>query len=974
MKKKRIFHSLTVICSLLLVLSIAVTYSAVAYEGFLNEAFGINTGRLVEANQDGDNIYYRSDYASTDEFYAAKTQHIRETVRDGAVLLKNQESALPLSPDAKVSFFGHSSTLMVQGIAGGASQIPLGTSDDIVTVMNSVGVTVNPELFQFYQNAGSQYTPSYNETMVIAEVPVSEYTQAVRDSYARYQDAAIVVVSRSSGEGRDVSLDPAFVKDGDSIHHGLQLQNTERDVLAEAKANFDRVIVLLNSDYPMEIDELKKDEGVDAILWIGGTGVNGIYGIADLLTGTSPSGRLADTYAVSVASSPAAQTFGDSVYTNIEKDLQAHYVIYGEGIYVGYKYYETRYEDAVLDRFNAKSAKGAYGGEQAWNYPDEVSYSFGYGLSYSEFREEIESFTVNGTEAEIRVKVTNIGNCDAKHVVEVYAQSPYTEYDMANKVEKASVQLMGFGKTDVLKANGGTETLTIRLDLHHLASYDYTNAKTYIMEKGNYYFALGNGAHDALNNILAVKGKTVADGMDYDGNPGMVRTYTLEADDFETYAAAKQTGVPITNQLESADLNYYGDMITYLSRSDWEGTWPKRMELTATEQMQADLKNGSTYTATEATEEDRAKMVYDSKETDYSLIMMKGEDFDSPYWDDLINQMSLHEMSELIGAALQTTVCDSISYNDSVMRDGPAGPSANYASGEHKNTSAVMYESEVLLASTFDQKQAEKQGRMFGNDALMTGTAAIWAPGCNIHRMPMSGRNSEYFSEDSVLTSIIARAVVDGGTDYGLIFSPKHFVFNDQETHRNGLSTFLNEQEAREIMLRGFEDPMSKAMGTMSAYNRVGCVYGSAHMGLMQNILRKEWGYKGYVITDAVGSRQLSRYADGAACVVAGVTAFDCSMTNLYCADDEKLGETAIISDPVLFDAMRQATHYNLYTFVNSNAMNGYAADVKIEYGTPEYQTVAGTVTWVLGVITAFVSGVYLVMSILGRKRRNTNA
>jgi beta-glucosidase len=264
-----------------------------------------------------------------------------------------------------------------------------------------------------------------------------------------------------------------------------------------------------------------------------------------------------------------------------------------------------------------------------------------------------------------------------------------------------------------------------------------------------------------------------------------------------------------------------------------------------------------------------------------------------------------------------------------------------------------MYQSEVVLASTFDPAMAEKEGAMYGNDALYTDTAALWAPGCNTHRTPMSGRNSEYFSEDSVLTSVMAKNMVTEGKKYGLIFSPKHFAFNDQDTHRNGLATFLNEQEAREIMLRAFEGPMSESLGTMSAYNRVGCVYGSSHIGLMREILRNEWGFKGYVITDAVGSKALSKYADGAASVVAGVTKFDTSLETLYCGSGAALSEDAVVSDPVLFKALRQAVHYNLYAFVNSNSMNGYTQNMKIVHETPYYQILVYVLDGVFAVFTA---------------------
>lgn len=957
---------LLLIFSLFLAVVLALTYAAWTYEAFLNDRWQIQTTQVVTNEDGGEKILYQSDYTDMDELYDAKSQFIRDVVRDGVVLLKNERNALPLSleKEKNVSVFGRSSTQMIQGISGGAAAIAVGRSDELPEVFSSVGLTVNPILYNFYKNAdSSKYYYSYSSIVRIGEVPVGEYTAEVRNSYRQYGDAAFVVLSRSKAENSDYSLNPEAVSDGDGVHHALALQEVEREMIAEAKANFSKVIVLINSDYAMEIDELKEDSEIDAILWIGGTGYNGIYGVADVLVGkTSPSGHLADTYAVNAASSPAAQNFGDYQYTNVTEDIQAHYVVYQEGIYIGYKYYETRYEDAVLGRYHATSGKGAYGSSGAWNYADEVSYSFGYGLSYSSFSEEITDFNVNGTRASITVKVVNQGDYDGKHVVQVYAQSPYTQYDISNRVEKAAVQLIGFDKTDTLKANGGSETLTIDLDLYNLASYDYTAAKTYIMEAGTYYFAIGNGAHDALNHILAAKGKTVADGMDYNGTQDKVRTYHQSEDDFETYSVSKQTGYKITNQLEKADLNYYGSFITYLSRSDWEATWPQsQVNLTATEEMLADLKNGSSYTAIEATEEDRAKMVYDSKETAYSLVMMRGEEFESEYWDDILNQMSLYEMTRLVGVVGGSQIsCESILFAGSVLRDGPAGVKATYTEGKYKNEDATMFASEVLLASTFNLDLAAAQGAMFGNDSLWLNTNAVWAPGNDIHRTPMSGRNSEYFSEDSVLAALMCKAVVVSGMTYGLIMSPKHFAFNDQETNRDGVCTFFNEQAGREIMLRAFEAPLSVALGLMSAYNRVGCVYSSACVGLMTEILRNEWGFKGYAISDAVGSRTLSRYADGPASVFAGLTAFDTTVEATYCGSSGSLNEEAIISDPVLFESMRKACHYNLYAWVNSSAMNGYSSNMQIKHVMPYYQVIMLAADCVFGALAAISLAAYL--------------
>ncbi len=929
------------VLSTLLAVTIAATDAAFVYEGFLNTAFQIDT--VVSGGEGGD--LFTSDYATQDELVEAKLKLIQETVSEGCVLLKNDNKALPLnkSKESKVTVFGRNSTQMIQGISGGASQIKVGRSDTIVQAMSSVGIDVNPTLYKFYEGK-TDYSYSFSgQEIQIGEVPVSDYSADVHNSFKDYNDAAIIVITRSKAEGSDFTFNPKDVKDGDGVHYGLQLQQNERDMIALAKENFNKVVVLLNSDYAMEIDELKYDKDIDSILWIGGTGYNGIYGVARLLVGeANPSGGLADIYASSVQSSPAAQNFGDYSYSNVSANMQSNYVIYKEGIYVGYKYYETRYEDSVLNRYNASSNTGTYNSGNEWDYSSEVTYSFGYGLSYTTFNETIKSCEVDFDKrsAKVEVEVENTGAVAGKHIVQLYAQSPYTQYDITNKVEKSAIQLLDFGKTKLLNA-GEKETVTLDINLDYLASYDYVNAKTYIMEAGDYYFAIGNGAHDALNNVLAQKGKTVADGMDYDGDETKAVKVNKATDDKTTYSVSSSTGYTITNRLDEADLNYYGDFITYLSRSDWNATWPTSEEnFTATDKMIEDLKDGASYTATVATEEDKAKMVYGSTETDYHLSKIVNQDFDSEYWEGILNQLTLKEMSQLVGVVGSgLRAATSINFGGGTMTDGPAGTTLSYTDGKYKNEKAVMFQSEVILASTFNKDLARAQGEIMGNDGLHLKVSALWAPGCNIHRTPMSGRNSEYFSEDGVLTSLIAQAEVEGAAKFGVLLGGKHFCFNDQETNRNGISTFFNEQSAREIYLRGFESPLKSGLGAMSAYNRVGCTYSSAVRGLMTEILRNEWGYKGYVISDAVGSRTLAKYADGPASVYAGLTAFDTNVENTYCGSSASLSETAIISDPVLFESMRTALHYNLYAFAHSNAMNGYAENVIIKEVTPFYQT-----------------------------------
>lgn len=977
-KMKKLHKSsriVTLIFALLFAFLMCGTYAGNMYESFINDRLQINTNKPGSA--DG-KVFYKSDYATQDGLFDAKMELNREIVQEGTVLLKNENNALPLSVDTenKVSIFGRSSVNIVRGILGGAS-IVTGANDPLTEVFKSVGLNVNPMLYSFYENS-TLPSYEYSRTVRIGEIPVADYTSEVKNSYKDYSDASFVVLSRSKGEGADFSLYPSRVTDGDGVHHGLGIHQNERDMIEEAKTCSKKVIVLIASDYAMEIDDLKRDPDIDAILWIGGTGLNGIYGVADIIVGNvSPSGHLADTYAADIALSPAAQGWGGYKYTNADSagldDLQDAFTVYQEGIYVGYKYYETRYEDCVYNINNAASSVGARSGKNTWNYSDEVSYSFGYGLSYSDFTEQIIDSEFNGTTVTFKIKVTNTGSMPAKHSVQIYAQSPYTLYDEQNDVEKAAVQLVGFAKTGEIAANGGSEEVTVKVDLHDLASYDRNGHKTYIMEAGTYYFACGNGAHDALNNILAKKGKTVTDGMDYDGNTGVVCECVLAEDDFTTYSKSLNN-TDIHNQLENADINYYGNFVTYLSRKDWSGTWPKDLSnVAATDAMIKDLANGSTYTATIATEADKAAMKYDSKETNYSILDMRGLDFDDPKWEDFISQLSLSEMSRLVGASGSGAIrCPNISFLGSVQRDGPAGPKANYTEGKHDKESAVTYPSEVVIASTFNTEISEKVGKMMGNDALWLNTTAIYGPGDNIHRTPMSGRNSEYFSEDSVLAGEMAYYEVGGAYEYGLIMGSKHFAFNDQESHRNGICTFFNEQGGREIMLRAFEKPLRIGLAAMSAYNRVGCIYSSAHIGLMSGILRGEWDYKGILISDAVGSFSLCKYADGPASVTAGLSTFAVNIEDLYCGSNGSINEKAIINDPVLFKAMRRANHYNLYVWANSSAVNNYSDNMNVgSAATPWWKAVLITADVVAGAVLALGIAGYVVSIVKDKEKDN---
>ena len=455
--------------------------------------------------------------------------------------------------------------------------------------------------------------------------------------------------------------------------------------------------------------------------------MDGVYGTVQVIRGElNPSGRLTDTFAVSSQSSPAMQNFGDFTFVN-EAEINAttanKYVVYQEGIYVGYKYYETRYEDSIYGRGGADSAAGATNAE-AWNYEDEVSYSFGYGMSYTSFEETIKDWSIDvaNRSATMVVNVKNIGETAGKHVVELFAQSPYTEYDIANGVEKASVQLLDFAKTQTLQP-GEEEEVTLDIDLYLLASYDAKGAKTYIWDDGEYYFALGNGAHDALNNILAAKGTTTEDGMDYDGNTALVKTYTQENFDAETFSVSS-TGVQITNHLDDLDLNYYGIPLTYLTRNDWTGTFPTpQTGLTATESLIEALGDGASYVPTGAAK-DFSNVVegvnYGNTSTSIELVDMVGKDYDDPSWNDLLNQLSIKELAHSVSdARVGAYACTSINFAGCSQTDGPQGIRNTYKADDKQYAiSPAMFQSECVLASTFSKDLAWAQGEMFGEDGL----------------------------------------------------------------------------------------------------------------------------------------------------------------------------------------------------------------------------------------------------------------
>lgn len=987
------------ILSVVFVLLFAVTMIggpiANNYATIVNMVLGTESTKTIG---DPGQTYFEADFASSEEQAASAAEICESVVANGATLLLNNNNALPLAQGAKVTLFGTTSAKPVYGGtgSGGMDTSSLSYKD----ALEADGFSVNPTMWDFYTTgAGSSYglttasgsLNNYifdNAEYTVNEVPQNVYTDTEWNSVASYGDAAIVVLGRVCGEGADL---PWFGA-GDADGNMLSLSAEERALLAKlaelkAAGQIQKIVVLLNATNPLELDFLNPaiggtDYGIDACLWVGELGQTGIEAVGDLLNGTvNPSGKLVDTYCYDNLTSPAIQNAYATSYSNAAEaglafadTCNEYYVAYQEGIYVGYRYYETRYEDAVLGNANV----GEY------DYASTVAYPFGYGLSYTTF--SYGNLTMEeGTDAfTFTVDVTNTGAVDGAEAVQIYMQSPYTDYDRQNGIEKAAVELVGYTKVSV--PAGQTVTATVTVDKSEMRTYDANGAKTYIVDAGNYYFATGNGAHEALNNILAAKaalgdtanGTVDAAKMTAAGNAALAAQYVQAAQDNTTYATSV-TGTAITNQLDHGDLNKFDDDtsndIVYVSRSDWAGTMPQAdisatayraaVQLSANAQMIEALK--ATVENIPATAESAAEMPTMGAEGTLNLAQFTGVPLDGSItvdgteytWDDLLDQVTFAEMAKLIGQAYHSTVYVA-SVNKPATKDenGPQGITATLTGG----SSSTSYTSADLLAATFDPTIAEAVGRSMGNDCLLANGKAysgLYGPGVNIHRTPYSSRNFEYYSEDPFISGKTCAAEVAGIQSKGVYVYMKHFALNDQETARDGISVWTNEQAAREIYLQAFEYPIeeSGAYCVMTSFNRIGCVWAGGDYNLLTNILHNEWGMPGFAVTDFSNA---NNYMDVVQGVLAGGDAWDCNDATKW---TDKLRQYQ--DDPTVVNAMRQATQRILYTVANSNAMNGVSPNMQV----------VEVITWwqiafiVCDVVFGALAVLSIVMAVRSRKK-----
>ena len=862
---------------------------------------GINNSK---AKTEGINMEYSKPGFDTEEALVEDEIALNKKIAaEGIVLLKNDAGKMPYSTDTTFSFVGHSAVSYIGG-----------NKVDMKTAFEDAGFGVNEDLWKFYSEGnGKDYglgvgSVSYgdDEDFSINECPLSVMQAEPGLTDSMQGTVPVFVFSRVAGEGRDMprSMYNHTDVEEDKTKTYLEPDSVELEILQYLNDNFDDVVLLLNSSAAVDLSWVEDYPSIHTVISAPAMGDYGLCSLAEIFSGkVNPSGRTVDTYEVDAMNSPAAQNFGDFAYYDENGNLTKYnYVSYKEGIYVGYRYYETRYEDKVLGQGNA----GDY------NYDDAVMYPFGYGLSYTTFDWSDYNTSWDGDTCTVTVKVTNTGSVAGKDVVEVYAQSPYTDYDKTNKVEKAAVELVGYAKTSEL-APGASETVTVTFDQEQLKSYDYTNAKTYILDAGDYYITAAKNAHDAVNNILAVKGKTVEDGMTADGDVALTYKWTNAALDSTTYATS-ENGTKITNQLSCADPNLYegvDETVTWLSRSDWNGTLPtETVKLTLTELLKKDLKD----IRYDPADYESIEMPTLGAKNGVKLYDMIGLDYNDPKWDELLDQMTFDEMNSLIGDAFHWTMpVKSVEAPGTRDENGPQGLTASLLGNDKSQLTATAFTSEDVMAATFNTDLMTEIGKVIGNNCLNANIACLYGPGNNIHRTPYGGRNFEYYSEDGVLSGAMAANAIMGSQEQGVYAFMKHFALNDQETNRCGmLCTWSNEQAIREIYLKPFEQCIKAAdcHAVMSSFNYIGNTYAGNCSALLNDVLRGEWGFVGMVLTDYYG---VYGYQDSDRLIRNGG---DFCLVN-YDTETNHLTDTT--SATALVSA-RQACKNILYTVANSRA------------------------------------------------------
>ena len=852
----------------------------------------------------------------TEETSAKATELVNEITADGVVLAKDEGGILPVASGSKLNVFGWASTNPCYGGTGSGALNTAYPVTDLLTGLHNAGIETNEELSKFYTDYKAD-RPSVGmvaQDWTLPEPNVSLYTDEMMENAKAFSDTAMVVITRVGGEGADLPTDMASVVDGswirrvaqaygsergtayyngtydDSLNEGndwdkgdhfLQLSNREEDLLDLVTANFDNVILVYNGANAFQMDFLKDYPQIKGVLLCPGTGQSGFEGFGKVVSGeVNPSGRTVDTYVSNLKNAPWWNNFGDFKYTNTEElnsdssffdpeGTTPSFVNYVEGIYVGYKFYETAADEGLI------------------NYDDEVVFPFGYGLSYTSFTKEMSGITNDGTSLNFTVTVTNTGSVAGKDVVEIYSNPPYTN----GGIEKSSANLLDFAKTNEL-APGESQTIEFSIPVEDLASYDYQTNGCYVLEAGDYVISANDDSHNVADS----------------------QTYTVASD--IVYNESNKRGsdaVAATNEFDFAE----GE-ITYLSRADGFANYAEATAAPATYEMTDEQKaafdNAHTYTEAGYQNDDDANAadITTGAKNGLKLVDLRGVDYNDAKWDQLLDQMTIDEMQQTIGfGGYQTAAVSSIEKVRTNDCDGPASINNNFT-----GVGSVGFPAATLIGMTWDKELAYAFGDSIGEMANEMDTSGWYGPAMNIHRTAFAGRNFEYYSEDGVLSGRMASNAILGAQEHGVYAYMKHFALNDQEGNRTSMAaTWSNEQAIREIYLKPFELSVKDAdcHAVMSSFNYIGTRWAGGCKELLKNVLRGEWGFVGFVETDYFG--------------VYGYMTADQGVRNgcdlMLCTTGNDFNTVTVLTNSSK-QALREASKNILYTVVNSRA---YAAE-----------------------------------------------
>ncbi len=925
-----------------LLANLVLTATAVAFqqEGEINHALG-----LGDSGGSFGGTEFSADGSLTDESYAkyveAAYAFCEQEEAEGSVLLYNRDNALPLSDSERnVTAFGRGSIDPVFRSTAGGSSTNKEYQQTPVDALKGAGFNVNQTMLDAYASAAA---PEARSVRSVGEYDPAVFSSSVKSSFASYGDVAFVTLSRFATEGNDLAME------NDKGKRMLELDDNEKAIFQTIKdsGQFKKIVVLLNSVFAIELNWLE-EYNVDAVLWVGNPGFYGMPGAIRVVTGeVNPSGHTQATFAAHSLSAPSAENFGLHPYDYGDRTPRAagnNFVTYNEGIYVGYKYYETRYEDTILGQGNASSSVGAKASASGWDYAQEVCFPFGFGLSYTTYEYTLDSLDYNASSDTFTAKVTvkNTGSMDGKASVQLYAQSPYTDYDKQNRVEKSAIQLLAYDKVQV--AAGASQTVTLEVAGYYLASYDAYGAKGYILDAGDYYFAVGNGAHEALNNVLALKcggevsGRLVDHaGSPVTGNTDAAKKWTAPNTDVDTQKykmSIYDNSVTVTNTFDDADVNYWvndNEKITYLSRSAWDTTYPVTVSTITMNDKLYDGMNMQFYQKSAS-----AKKVSDFQlgvtlDEKINFLDMKGVEMDDPKWDEFLSQLTMTELLINLGDSKGIKAVKAVNKPGCTIVDGPEGMNGQFKYGDRRNCTGWATLS--IVAASWDHDLQFRFGQMYGEDGLYASIPIAYAPGADTLRSPYSGRTSEYFSEDGMLSFYAAKNVSHGMRTKGMIGTVKHFFLNEQEAGRQGISTFANEQSIREIYMRAFEGSLAAgdSLGVMTAYNRIGVMYAAASKGI-EHILRDEWNYDGYIIDDALGA---SEYSSAPEMLMAG--------NNIFCLDTARPTQIEELikstDDGDLLQKVLDSNRYLYYIMLKSSMGGASAEDLVVSDAMPWWQT-----------------------------------